>query len=301
LVITKLIIRLFVHWFDIYSIYHSFIGLPGNQTAFSGVDYKVKPKHRCMITTWKTMILWGCLAASGMLMAPKAQAQQSVDLIMDNFTSSVLSQTTVLLNNNALEASMRNARNKKAGKTAAGVGAASARKLNLAYTPSAALQQQTVQNLVTKMQSKNAQAAQAVNNALGSGKASYGQLFSELVRESGLPANNAATALAAYLEIGYMIVNNVQTGITPVMDRALQQQSAGILSQNRNLTSPATIAKLGEELKLQAIVLYLGWQSTLKNPVQLPQFRSGIAQQFKAMGLDMSKVKLTENGFGKRS
>lgn len=256
-----------------------------------------------MKATWKKMILWSCLSASGLLVAPQAQAQQSVDLIMGNFTSSVLSQTTVLLNNNALEASMRNARNKKAGKTAAGAGTsvAAARKINLAYTPSVALQQQTVRNLVTKMQSKNAQAAQAVNNALGNGKSSYNELFSQLVRESGLPANNAATALAAYLEIGYMIVNNVQTGITPAMDRALQQQSAGILSQNRNLTSPATIAKLGEELKLQAVVLYLGWQSTLKNPVQLPQFRSGIAQQFKAMGLDISKVKLTESGFGKRS
>jgi len=251
-----------------------------------------------MKTTWKKMILWGCLAASGMFAAPQAQAQQSVDLIMDNFTSSVLSQTTVLLNNNAIEASMRNARSKKAGKAAAG--ATSARKLNLAYTPSAALQQQTLQNLVTKMHSKNAQAAQAVNNALGSGKASYGQLFSQLVHESGLPANNAATALAAYLEIGYMIVNNVQTGITPAMDRGLQQQSAGILSQNRSLTAPATIAKLGEEMKLQAVVLYLGWQDMLKNPVQLPQFRTGIAQQFKAMGLDMGKVKLTEKGFGKR-
>lgn len=194
---------------------------------------------------------------------------------------------------------MRNARAKKAGKTTAGA-ATAARKINLAYTPSAALQQQTVQNLVTKMQSKNAQAARAVNNALGSGKASYNQLFSQLVRESGLPANNAATALAAYLEIGYMIVNNVQNGITPAMDRALQQQAAGILSKNPSLNSPATVAKMGEELKLQAIVLYLGWQSTLKTPTQLPQFQSGIAQQFKAMGLDMSKVKLTEKGFEKR-
>ncbi len=255
-----------------------------------------------MITTWRKMILCGCVAASGMFVAPQARAQQSVDLIMDNFTSSVLSQTTVLLNNNAIEASMRNARAKRGGKTAAGAGASAtaARKINLAYTPSAALQQQTVQNLVTKMQSKNAQAAQAVNNALGSGKTSYNQLFSQLVRESGLPPNNAATALAAYLEIGYMIVNNVQNGITPAMDRALQQQSAGILSKNPSLTSPATIAKLGEELKLQAIVLYLGWQSTLKTPTQLPQFQSGIAQQFKAMGLDMNKVKLTEKGFEKR-
>ena len=38
-----------------------------------------------------------------------ARAQQSVDLIMDNFTSSVLSQTTTLLNNNAVLAASRNA------------------------------------------------------------------------------------------------------------------------------------------------------------------------------------------------
>lgn len=254
-----------------------------------------------MKTTWKKLILCSALLSLGIFVSLGARAQQSVELIMDNFTSSVISQTNVMLSNNAIEASMRNARSKKGGKTSISGSATSARAANLTYTPSAALQQQTVQNLVTKMQSKNVQAAQAVNNALGSGKANYGQLFSQLVKESGLPANNAATALAAYLEIGYMIVNNVQSGITPAMDRALQRQSAGILSQNRNLNSSATVAKLGEELKLQAIVLYLGWQSVLKTPTQLSQFQSGIAQQFKNMGLDMSRVKLTENGFIKKS
>ena len=251
-----------------------------------------------MKTTWKKMILWGCVAASGLLAAPQARAQMSVDLIMDNFTSSVLTHTTALLTANALEASMHNA-NSKSGKSSSAA-AARARKINLAYVPSATLQQQTVQNLVTKMKAKNPQAAQSVSNALGNGQAGYSKLFTQMVQESGLPANNAATALAAYLEIGYMVVNNIQSGITPAMDRALQKQSAGILSQNRNLTSPTAIAKLGEEMKLQSVVLYLGWQNMLKNPVQLPQFRSGIAQQFKTMGLDLSKVKLTESGFGKR-
>lgn len=246
-------------------------------------------KKALSIFLFKTYLV-GCLLFAGF-----ARAQQSVDLIMDNFTSSVISQTTTLLNNSALESSMRNANKKGSPAKVA------ARKVNLAYTPSKELQQKTVQELGYKLNKANAAAGKAFNNALGEGKTSYNALFAQMVQESGLPANNAATALAAYLEIGYMIVNNVQGAgtITPAMDRALQQQSATLLSTNKSLSSPQVVAKFGEQLKLQAVVLYLGWQNALKT-TQINEFRSNIAQQYKNMGLDLSLVKLTNRGFVKK-
>ncbi|UEG55086.1 hypothetical protein LLH06_08935 [Mucilaginibacter daejeonensis] len=229
----------------------------------------------------------------------QAKAQQSVDLIMDNFTSSVISQTNVQLSNIAIRSAMRNANAKKAVR---GSASAPVTKVNLAYTPTKDLQDRTFQELVTKLKTRDANAASAVNNALGAGRASYDQLFGQMVKESGLPANNAATAMAAYLEIAYAIVNNVtdQSSITPAMDKALQRQTATLLNKNTALTSPTAVAQLGEQLKLQAVVLYLGWQSTLKNG-QFAQFRSNIDQQFKGMGFDLSKVSLTAQGFKKKA
>lgn len=225
-----------------------------------------------------------------------AARAQSVELTMDIFTSSVLSQTTTLLNNNAVMAAARNAEAEKRG----GKVATTKRSISLAYTPTPALKQQTVQNLARQLQTRNAAAGQAITNAFGPGKTDYNQLFGQMVQQSGLPANNAATAFAAYLEIAYVAVNNVpEASVMPAMDRALQRQAAGILSGNTALASAAAVAKLGEELKLQAVVLYLGWQTAKKNGQEAP-FRSNIASTFKSKGLDLSALRLTGNGLVKK-
>lgn len=227
--------------------------------------------------------------------APAARAQ-SVELTMDIFTSSVLSQTTALLNSNAVMAASRNAEAEKRGGTAA----AAKRSVSLAYAPTPALRQQTVQNLARQVQTKNAAAGQAITNAFGPGKTDYSQLFSQMVQQSGLPANNVATAFAAYLEVAYVVVNSVpEASVTAAMDRALQRQATGILNHNTTLISPAAVAKLGEELKLQAVMLYVGWQTAKKNG-QEAQFKSSIANTFKSKGLDLSAVRLTTNGLVKK-
>jgi hypothetical protein len=225
-----------------------------------------------------------------------AARAQSVELTMDIFTSSVLSQTTALLNSNAVMAASRNAEAEKRG----GSAATAKRNVSLAYVPTPALKQQTVQNLARQIQTQNAAAGQAITNAFGPGKADYNQLFSQIVQQSGLPANNVATAFAAYLEVAYVLVNSVpEASVTAAMDRALQQQATGIMSRNSKLTSPAAVAKLGEELKLQAVMLYVGWQTAKKNG-QETQFRSTIANTFKSKGLDLSVLRLTTNGLVKK-
>jgi hypothetical protein len=246
----------------------------------------------------KKLLALATTAVLGVLLVPATHAQ---DVYMDMFNSAnqaAVSMSLVNINNAAVMSAYRNS----SGKSGAATGKALAsRKVSLAYTPSAALRQQTVQDMSRQMQASSPSAAQAINKAFGPGKTDYGQLFTELVKESGLPANNAATAFAAYLEIGYIVVNNVldQRSITPAMDRALQRQTAGLLAQNKTLTSPAAIAKFGETTKLQAILLYLGWQNAQKSG-QANQFRSTIAEQFRKQGLDLSLVKLTTQGLQKK-
>jgi hypothetical protein len=174
-------------------------------------------------------------------------------------------------------------------------------KVNLAYAPSAVLRQQTVQAMSSQLQVSNPSAAQAFNKAFGPDKADYDQLFTEMVKASGLLANNAATAFAAYLEIGYIIVDNVQDqrSITPVVDQGLQQQATALLAQNKTLTPPTAMAKFGEATKLQTILMYLDWQNAQKSG-QTSQFRSTIAEQFRKQGFDLSLVKLTTQGIVKK-
>ena len=238
-------------------------------------------------------------AAALLLAAPAARAQDDPGMSMFNsYNQMAVNMSLVEVNNAAVMAASRNA---TAGKRGFDKLYPSSRSVSLAYTPSATLKQQTVQEMGRKLQASNPAAGQAFTKALGPGKADYGQLFGEMVKASGLPANNAATALAAYLEVGYAIVNDVQDdkSITPVMDQGLQRQAAGLLSANKNLTSSAAVAKLGEEMKLQTVLLYLGWQSVRKSG-QTAQFRSNIAQQFKQKGLDMSAVRLTTQGLVKK-
>lgn len=59
------------------------------------------------------------------------------------------------------------------------------------------------------------------------------------------------------------------------------------------------MAKVGEEMKLQAVVLYLGWQTAKKNG-QEAQFKSNLASTFKSKGLDMSALQLTSIGLVKK-
>ena len=242
----------------------------------------------------KELFVWGLLGVLGLSARP-SQAQ-SVELTMDIFTSSVLSQTTTLLNNNAVMAAAHNAKAEKRSDSAT----SAKRLVKLAYMPTPALRQQTVQNLARQLQAHNAAAGQAITSAFGPGKTDYNQLFGQMVQPSGLPANNAATAFAAYLEIAYVAVNGVsEASVTPAMDRALQRQTTSLLSSNKSLTSPAAVARLGEEMKLQAVVLYLGWQ-TAKTRGQETQFKANIANTFKSKGLDLSALRLTNNGLVKR-
>ncbi|WP_324670589.1 hypothetical protein [Hymenobacter sp. GOD-10R] len=172
----------------------------------------------------------------------------------------------------------------------------------LTYTPTASLRQQTVQNLAQRLQTSNPAQAKALNAAFGPGKTDYGQLYAAGLKGSGFQDNDAASALAAYLEIAYVVANNVQDtkAITPAMDRGLRTQAAGLLRKNTSLTDASTVAKLGEELKLQTLILLSGWQQSLKTG-QTASFSSNIAQQFaNQYHFDLTQVKLTEQGFTKK-
>ncbi len=180
--------------------------------------------------------------------------------------------------------------------------ASAARSASFAYVPTPALKQKTVQNYVAHLQPKSPAAAQAVATTFGPGKYDYGTIYRGLIDGYDLRENDAASALAAYMVLGYMVVNNVQTDkqVTPAMVRGVRTQLLPLLSKNARLSAPGVPAQLGEEMKLQCVVVQGGWQSAGKAGT-LPAYQQNIAAMFKNQyGLDMTQVKLTDQGFAKR-
>lgn len=170
------------------------------------------------------------------------------------------------------------------------------------YVPTAALRQQTVRAVARQLQASDPTQAQAVRRHFGPGQADYDQLYTALLRASGLTDNDAASALALYLEAGYRIVNDVVDDgvVTPAMERGLRRQAAGLLAHQPGLRTPGAVARLGEQLKLQSVLLTLDWQAARASR-QLPAFRATVARQLqRAYGFDMRVLRITTQGLAEQ-
>ncbi|RTQ50266.1 hypothetical protein EJV47_11610 [Hymenobacter gummosus] len=239
---------------------------------------------------------WGALLSLGLLLgaAPGAQAQQSVELIMDNFTSSVVSQTNTLLANNAVEASMRNADRSKS----ASAGAAT-KSAGTAYSPSATARRQA---LAAQNHGKPAAAAQQFTAAFGpGGTTDYTTLYRKLLSGSGLRENDLADAYAAYLVATYQVAHGAVPGqaLLPAgKSGAVRAQLAPAVGRALAGKSASTTAALGEYLKLQTALLYVGAQGA---PDTQPAFRRNVASTLQQrFGIDINALTLTNKGFARK-
>ena len=180
--------------------------------------------------------------------------------------------------------------------------AAATQKSTLSYSPTPSLKRNIVQGYIDRLRTKNPTASRTIAENFGSGRYDYGQIYQGLVKGKGLRENDAADAMSAYLILGYMIVNNVQDGnvITASMARGVRSQVAPLLVSNSRLTASGIPAQLGEEMKLQTVIVQGGWQSAIKEN-SLSNYQQGIATLFKnRYGLDLTQVTLTDRGFAKK-
>ena len=184
------------------------------------------------------------------------------------------------------------------GRSATNAATNAATTKRFAYMPTAALRQQTAQQLAARLKPSNPAAA----NSLATGKVDYSKIYRSIVQGTSLPENDAAAALASYLVTGYLIANGIHddNAITPGMAQGVRAQVAGTLAGNSQLASPAAIAQLGEEMKLQTVLLTAAWQQSIKNNNEAA-FRASTSQLFsKQYGFDMTRVRPTAKGFAPR-
>lgn len=242
-----------------------------------------------------------CLAAGFLallLTTGVARAQMSPDLIMETYNSNIRVITDGAINKSVLDKSI--ARNRNAGSSRAATSKTAAATTRLSYTSTPALRQKTVQNYVTRLRPVSPGVADAVAETFGPGKQDYGPMYRTLISGHGLRDNDAADAMAAFMLVGYMVVNDVRDdkSITPAKAQAVRAQLAPLLARNELASKPGALAQTGEEMKLQAVIVQSGWNSALrKGGDQLLGYRKGVAKLFSTQyGLDMTKFRLTDNG-----
>lgn len=187
-----------------------------------------------------------------------------------------------------------------------GSGAATTTKKTTAtsrpYTPTPALRQQTVQAYADRLRPSDPTTAQVTLDTFGPGRVDYGQEYRSMLAGTGLRENDAVDAMAMYMLVGYAIVHNVRDSkaITPTMARGLRNQVASTAGGSAAFAAPGGAAKLGEEIKLQAVVLQYGWEGAIKAGT-LPAYSQRIADMFRReYNLDMSQLKLTNQGLARK-
>jgi hypothetical protein len=238
------------------------------------------------------------LLAFALLTGAETRAQLSPDLIMETYNSNISVITDGVINKSVLENSIE--RNTAAGRSAGRGTAASRRLMSTAYTPTPALRQQTVQAYANRLKTSNPAGAQAVTAAFGPGKYDYNQTYRQILDGTGLRENDAADALACYMLMGWAVIHNVQDekAITIPMAQGVRAQLAPLIAGSAKVRTRS--AQIGEELKLQTVVVQGGWQAAIKEG-KLAAYQQGIRNLFKTQyGMDMSAFKLTSQGFAKK-
>ena len=210
---------------------------------------------------------------------------------------------SVIVNNAGLQ-SVEMAERKRAGmpEKYSGKSTATIRSANLSYVPNEALKRKTVNNYVAKLKRYNPAVATAVAQNFAPGKFDYAALYQEVNKSSGLKENDAADVLAVYIILNWMIVNDVKDGnaITVPMARGVRTQTASIMANNQKLSTPGMAAQIGEQLKLNTVILQTGWVQSIKDKTDV-NYRQKIAENFRNLyHFDIAQMKLTDQGLGKK-
>ena len=176
-----------------------------------------------------------------------------------------------------------------------GPGLASART---DYQPTPTLAKQTQAAFLERLGRTNPAAAQDLSAQLNWND--YQTVWRDLAKGTGMRGGDAADAQAAYVVLCWMIATGSTTDLDPAAFAGVRGQIAPRLATEPRLAAPRTMAALGEELKLLAVITHAGWQAARRED-HLPAYADGVAEQFrKTSGQDVRALVLTPGGFAAR-
>lgn len=123
----------------------------------------------------------------------------------------------------------------------------------------------------------------------------FPKVYAGIIAPFGYRANDTADAVAAYTLLGWLIATGAPDP-SPAAARAVREQVAQGLRNDKNFASARTRAELAEEMKLLFVTLHAGWQSARKEG-NLKQYSDGVAAMFQRFsGNDLRTMRLTDRG-----
>lgn len=164
---------------------------------------------------------------------------------------------------------------------------------DMRYAASAALRREVLTAFIDRVRGKDPKDAGQIEAEFR--QRDYNAIYAGIVRPYGLGGDDAASAQAAYLLLGWMIVHEGREP-PPGSVQGVRAQVAAALSTGR-LSEPETRARLGENFKLLFVVVHAGWQAARREGT-LDRYAAGVADLFRnGDGHDLRTAQLTKNGF----
>ena len=171
----------------------------------------------------------------------------------------------------------------------------------LNYSPSQSIRRANIAKFAQSMKKSDPENAAQIESVLAGGKI-IDQL-DQMMRPMGLRANNVADAYALWWVIAWHAVNKqplVQNN--QLLGAVKAQASNGLLSTPQFAsTSNAQKQELAESLLIQAALIDGHIDDAAGNPTQQAALAKAVNQGAKKMGLDLTTMDLTEQGFVPRS
>lgn len=114
----------------------------------------------------------------------------------------------------------------------------------------------------------------------------------------GFHVNNVADAYTLWWVASWKISNSSHERVSLAQYTAVKQQASRLISETEVASaSDAQKQELAEELLLQTIMMEYQYDLARGNPANQIEFAKSIASKSKTMGLDLTALDLTEQGF----
>jgi len=167
----------------------------------------------------------------------------------------------------------------------------------LRYTPTDAVRQAAVAEYARQQPGSTSASAEKFVAMFGpGGQGDYGPLYAKLLAGSGLHDNDVADAFAAYLVAAYQVAHGEAATLAAGPTVAVRQQFAPLATRLLADQPAGTSAQLGELLKLQAVLVFVGAQQPTD------QFRQNVARKFREQyKLDLNALTLTDKGLASKN
>lgn len=161
------------------------------------------------------------------------------------------------------------------------------------FASTAASRQDAARSYLERLRRSDEGAAKALDEQMRKNNLSV--VYANIVRSFGLSNDDAADALTGYTILGYLIATGAADPSRDAV-RNVRRQIAGRLGTSADFRTTDMRRRLGEELKISFVALHAGWQAARREG-NLKRYSDGVAAMFKANGVDLRALRLTQNGF----